>query len=71
MPADPQQLTRRESLNGRVSEALAEIRRMKKAAPHMFSEWLELRHAQDNLTKAKGRLALDRAAWNKLGKDPK
>lgn len=55
----------------RIAEARAQIRRMKKAAPEMFSEWLELRHAEDNLTKAKGRLKLARAAWAALGKDPK
>lgn len=52
----------------KINEAKAEVRRRKKTTPYLFNEYHELKNAEDNFTRAKGRLALAKKAWKGLGK---
>lgn len=53
------------------ARARAEIRSWKKNSPHLLPEWHDLKHAEDELERAKTNLKRARAAWDNLGKDPR
>lgn len=50
-----------------IAKAKAEVRKMKRTMPHIFPQWQALKHAEDDLAKAKANLKAAKEAWNKVG----
>lgn len=50
-----------------IEEAKAHVRRMKRAHPWIYPEYVDLQRAKQALDEAKAEFARARARWNELG----
>lgn len=55
------------SLADQVSSAKAEIRKLKRCYPYMFTQYIHMLHAEARLKKAKEEYEAARKTWKELG----
>ena len=51
-----------------VADAKRSLRRMKKCAPHLYPEYIEMLHAKAALVRAKEKYLEAKKRWEQLGK---